>query len=101
MADQTIQVPPPHGPINLTVGNYLHIDANVACTFCCSIGDHFSPDITSLPLAKGSHTSYRALTAGSGKYNASEGVNPCDPSAPHILTAKSVQINNPLAKRKK
>lgn len=95
MANQTIQVPPPQGNINVDVGDNLYITANKAVTFCCSIGANFSPAITSLSLTKDSNNGpYQAITAGSGKYNTSEGVNPCDPNAPDPkATAKSVQIN--------
>ena len=97
MADVPIQVPPPHGDISMTVGDNLYIHANKACTFCCGIGANFSPNITSLSLVKDSDNGpYQAMTAASGKYNTSEGVNPCDPNAPDItMSAKSIQINNP------
>lgn len=104
MANQTIQVPPPQGDISLNVGDNLYIDANKALTFCCSIGANFSPNISSLSLAKDSNNGpYQAITAGSGKYNTSEGVNPCDTNAPNpkATTAKSVQINNPPPRPKK
>jgi hypothetical protein len=90
-----INVPPPSGNIDLTVGDELIIHAAQACTFCCSIGSNFSPDLTSVSLSQGDNR-YTAETAGSGEYNTSDSGAACDPNAPSpILTAKSVQINPP------
>jgi hypothetical protein len=95
MADVTIQVPPPSGSLSLNVGDNLYIEAKKDITFCCSIGGNFSPKISSICFDKDTTNGpYNAVTAGTGKYNASDKGTNCDPSAPSpILTAQSVQIN--------
>lgn len=92
MADQRINVPPPSGNINLNVGNTLTAHAAQACQLCCSIGDHFSPDITNITLSQGDNV-FTAVTPGSGTYNTSDLNTPCNPSGGVVLNAKSVQIN--------
>lgn len=95
MADQTIQVPPPSGTLNLNVGDNLYIEAKKDITFCCSIGSNFSPDISSISFDKDTTNGpYNAVTAGSGKYNTSDKGTACNPNAPNpVLNAQSVQIN--------
>lgn len=93
MANQRINVPPPSGNINLNVGDTLTIHAAQACNFCCTIGDHFSPDITNITLSQGDNGPYTAETAGSGTYNTSDLGTTCNPSGGVTLNAKSVQIN--------
>lgn len=99
MANQRINVPPPDGSLSLTVGDTLTIHAARACNFCCSIGGNFSPSLTSIQLVHGDNGPYTAETAGSGNYDATELGSSCDPSGGVRLTAKSVQISNPPAKR--
>lgn len=102
MSNQTINVPPSSGNINMNVGDELTIHAARACTFCCSIGGNFSPSLTNASLAEGDNGPYTAETAGSGMYDAVDAGSNCDPSAPNPrLTAKSVQINNPPVPRPK
>lgn len=91
MADQRINIPPPSGDISLNVNDKLTIHAARACTFCCSIGNKFSPDITNVQLSAGDHV-YTAITVGTGKYNSSDPNTECNPQG-LTLVAKSVQIN--------
>lgn len=87
-----INIPPPDGPISMSVGEQLTIHVAQECQFCCTIGDHFSTDISNITLSHGDHT-YTAETAGSGTYNTSDPGTTCNPSGGVVLNAKSVQIN--------
>lgn len=91
MPDPHINVPPPDGDISMSVGQTLRIHAAQACTFCCSIGASFSPDLTSVQLLAGD-SYFIADTANSGTYNTSEPNTNCSTADP-TATAKSVQIN--------
>lgn len=94
MANARINVPPPSGSFSLNVGDTLTIHAAQACTFCCSIGDNFSPSLANTQLSQGDNGPYTADTTGSGKYNTSDPNSTCNPTAPDpTATAKSVQIN--------
>jgi hypothetical protein len=96
-----INVPPPSGNINLTVGDELTIHAAQACNFCCTIGSNFSPDLTDVALSQGDNGPYTAETAGSGQYNTSDSGSACNPNAPNPRAiAKSVQINPPTPRPK-
>lgn len=88
-----INVPPPEGPISITVGQQLTIHAARACNFCCSIGNLFNPDITSLTLAHGDNGPYTAQSAGSGNYNSSDLNTTCNPNSIAMTSCKSIQIN--------
>lgn len=86
-----INVPPPAGSISMPVGENLTIHAAQACTFCCSIGGNFSPDITTIQLSQGDNGPYTAEAVGSGKYNTSASNSPCNPQT-LTQTAQSIQI---------
>lgn len=88
-----INVPPPEGPISMDVGQELTIHAAQACNFCCSIGNHFNPDITNLTLVHGDNGPYTAITAGSGNYNSSDSGTTCNPNSAALTACKSIQIN--------
>lgn len=94
MPNPRINVPPPSGDISISVGQDLYIHAAQACNFCCTIGNCFTPDITSLSLASGEHGPYHANSSASGTYNSSDPGTTCNPSGGAALTAcKSIQIN--------
>lgn len=88
-----INVPPPEGPISMTVGEQLTIHAAQACNFCCSIGNLFNPAITSLSLAQGNNGPYTATATGSGNYNSSDPGTSCNPNGIAMTNCKSIQIN--------
>ncbi|MGH9586013.1 MAG: hypothetical protein ACRD3F_03615 [Acidobacteriaceae bacterium] len=88
-----INVPPPEGPISMNVGQQLTIHAARACNFCCNIGDHFNPDITSLSLSHGDNGPYTAMSTASGTYNSSDPGTTCNPSSIAMTNCKSIQIN--------
>ncbi|HEV2463838.1 MAG TPA: hypothetical protein VGT04_08540 [Acidobacteriaceae bacterium] len=95
MADVKINVPPPAGSLSLAVGDQLTIHAAQACSFCCSIGDNFTPSIASIQLAHGDNGPYTADSVGSGQYNTADANSPCNPNAPRpMLNAQSIQIHN-------
>jgi hypothetical protein len=77
----------------MPVGDQLTIHAAQACNFCCNIGSHFNPDLTSVSLSQGDNGPYTAESVATGQYNTSDSGTACDPSAQRpTATAKSVQI---------
>lgn len=94
MPNPKINVPPPGGDISISVGQELTIHAAQACNFCCTIGSHFTPDISSISLSQGDNGPYHVDSTASGTYNSSNSGTPCNPSGGAALTAcKSIQIN--------
>lgn len=86
MSQQTIKVPPSSGSISVKAGDTLQIHTQQACTFTCSIGGNFNPNLSSAQLSAGQNGPYSAVADGSGSYSTSTGGVVTD-------TAKSIQIS--------
>jgi hypothetical protein len=86
MAEHSITIPPATGSISVNVGDTVIIHTAQACTFRCSIGGNFQPNLSNVELARGQSGIYTAATAGSGSYSTSAGNLATE-------TAKSIQIH--------
>lgn len=86
MANRKITIPPNNGTLSAMAGDTITITASADCTFSCTVGDSFSPSLTSVHVAIGDNGPYIAQRTASGTYSVALA------AAFKANIAKSVQI---------
>lgn len=87
MSNHTINIPPDNGALAVNAGDTLTITVPRACVFSCSIGNSFSPPLSSVHLSAGDNGPYTAQRTANGTYSVAVA------ASPQTQAAHSVQIN--------